>query len=392
MSVDELPHQSLHGFAVEKRKHLTDIRNSPARTQRRPEHPYEPMQPEWPHYSQVDFESEKRVHQTDVRQSPQRGRGKPEPPTCHHSPKHLSRREFAIEKSEHLTAILPEQKKRGPEVREPHTFKHLSHSQLAGEVERCKTTIYPVLDIPVKKGGIVDNYLNYRPHPKDFMHDSLNELRREKKLHLTAMHTKGIDIEGLRQKRSRSTETPDPSQRRLYASAQRLNRDVFHHRTDLGFSAQRARSSEPVDSRAPMYSSNGKFTSDKHVHRASISNSPRRHPEEPARQGYISNVRYTEEKRRHSLSPQPIPRLTAHEHRKIHDEHCGHESYVAFSSEKRKHATECHNSPPRDRSPQKAIVRSPSRQFTSRLDLEDAKHNHAVAVGITSWKPEPSDR
>ena len=311
----QLPHYSANEFSAEKKRHLTEIRNSPPRYMRqKKQHPYEANQPQDPHYSHVQFEDEKRVCKTDIRASPYReDRVRRSPPTVtdlvnkQGPPYHLSHQQFSIEKSEHFTPILPVSKQGAHEARSPENFRHRSHQEMKNEVKKCKTPIYPVpTPASIRRDKVVDNYLNYKPHPDGFLHTSGKELAREKKGHLTELHQ---SQSMLTRARSASVEprAPSPADHDLFTSQQTLKREKVLHRTGMHSSTHRSRSAQkaPRDM-SPQYMSVERFSADKSRHLAEIS--PKRSGREaksPRGHGYTSHFEYDADKLRHSTSPQP---------------------------------------------------------------------------------------
>ena len=334
VSSSQLPHQSALEFDHEKRRHRTTIRNSPRRSRSveehsRRQHPYEANQPIDPHYSHGRFADDVRLHKTDIRASPHRGDTRPrrEPPQVtdlvnkQGPPFHTSHQMLSIEKSEHFTPILPVTGRRTGAPREG-SFKHQSHTELGAEVKLCKTPLYPLTgpqsSSPHKGGSgavggdrhkVVDNYLNYSPHPQGYLHKSNKQLAKEKNGHLTALQiSENMRTAGLSQRRIKTAA----EELGLYSSNQTLKGFKSRHATDLHTSQHRSRSAQPERDLSPQYLSNQSFAQDKTKHRATHSCSPRRGGSKPDPQpkhdgyGYSSFNHFDADKRRHSVSPQPI--------------------------------------------------------------------------------------
>eukprot|EP01060_Flectonema_neradi_P025229 TRINITY_DN34051_c0_g1_i1.p1 TRINITY_DN34051_c0_g1~~TRINITY_DN34051_c0_g1_i1.p1 ORF type:complete len:665 (+),score=89.85 TRINITY_DN34051_c0_g1_i1:52-1995(+) len=382
-SVYAEPHESAMEFAYEKKKHQTPIRNSPPRYHRQVNHPYEHNELS---YSKNEFDHLKKLHKTEVCHSVERSqRRQPMHYDCDHigmdgPPYHMSQSEFQIEKAEHMTPILPERPIRQPEVRSPTEFRHKSQAELSQEVSHHQTELYP---IPDSKPAFrrVDNYLKFTPYEDGFLHTSCHQMSREKHGHLTEIHNSPRKV------REPPTKGPSPADYNLHTSSHTLQSQKRIHQTELLSSNRRSRSCNVRDI-SPMYMSNGKFEFDKRHHRATISQSPRRdHGEgdDKGPTGYTSHQHFSHNKRRHSVAP-PTIQPSLRKERVPHEHHCGHVSNDRFSSEKRVHVTDIHNSARRSRSAE-PVKRSNSSNFTSRSELERAKRCHHISLGASAPQP-----
>ena len=376
------PHESAMEFAYEKKKHLTAIRNSPPRYRRPLNHPYDQSDLS---YSKNEFDDLKKLHKTEVVHSVERSQRRlPLNYNCDHigmdgPPYHMSQAEFQNEKLEHMTPILPQRPVRQQEIRSPSEFRHKSQAELSNEVSHHKTELYPINSSkPAFKR--VDNYLKFTPYEEGYLHSSCHQMNREKHGHLTEIHNSPRNV------REPPKKEPSPADYNLHTSVHTLQGQKRIHQTELLSSNRRSRSCNVRDI-SPMYLSNGKFDFDKRQHRATISQSPRRGRDENEKpsNGYTSYQHFSHNKRRHSVAP-PTIQPSQRKERIPHEHHCGHVSNDRFSSEKRVHVTEIHNSARRTRSAE-PVKRSSSCNFTSRSELERAKRCHHISLGGSSPQP-----
>lgn len=359
--------------------------------------------------------------------------------------RHTSQRQFSIEKGEHLTAVLPSRDfsraDAGP--RDPQEFRHKSCDGLAKEKAAHKTVLYP--EVPkgasVRGSGVIDNFLNVRPHAADFLHTSHGTFSREKMGHLTAIHTsptrraakaapaeaeasEGAAAPAAPPSRPPSESLADFPEDVPHRSVEKFSQKKCRHATSIhnspprGGAAPRSAGRKSSGARSPAggYQSRELFTEKKRLHMTPINpvSSPGQAPaatpdgtpsRSPDRGGYNSFVSFSMDKRRHvadvdrrarpsdSKSPGRGPSASASpQHSRMPPPDEVHRSHNDFSENKARHATEIRSSPPRKArfSSGQANTPSPGPTYSSLKELQRAKRGHQACLGSASPAPKNS--
>eukprot|EP01065_Artemidia_motanka_P044104 TRINITY_DN6226_c0_g1_i1.p1 TRINITY_DN6226_c0_g1~~TRINITY_DN6226_c0_g1_i1.p1 ORF type:complete len:613 (+),score=131.71 TRINITY_DN6226_c0_g1_i1:66-1841(+) len=427
---DLLPHSHHSEFTHKKARHSTGIRNSPRRGDGAPPpvHPYEPDQPVAPHWSQETFDTKKRVHATEIRCSPRRAQSSAiaSPDLVPGGPdtgkdRHTSQRQFSIEKGEHLTTVLPVREpapSAGP--RDPQGYRHKSCDALAKEKMGHKTPLYPEMPTgsKVRGSGVIDNFLNLRPHEDGFLHSSHETFSREKLGHLTAIHCSPKRSRGEEAAAPAAPPQPEPGSSADFPhkSAEEFGWKKARHSTGIHSSPPRRNSGErdaaavQARSRSPpgCYQSQSSFKQAKIKHATPINPtgpSARRSQDGAsaagdtsiARKGYASYTHFSTDKKRHvanvderrlrseatasaAVSPQP---RSGHGSVCRHPPGDVHKSHTEFTEDKMRHLTDIRASPPRG-GRASAGQSGSSRNYTSLKELQRAKRGHQTVLGAGS--------